>query len=84
MDESVGVQDINDLLYIFSSSRTAVGNHGQHTNDLWLLLPLLYIGSDSTQYWLYTIYFMGDFNETLRVLCLNTHLQMCQVSLKNV
>jgi hypothetical protein len=31
-----------------------------------------------------TRYFMGDFNETFRLLFFHAHLRMCQVSLKNI
>jgi hypothetical protein len=36
------------------------------------------------QYWLSTHYFLGDFNETFRLLFFHAHLRMCQVSLKNI
>jgi hypothetical protein len=36
------------------------------------------------QYWLSTVYFLGDFNETFRLLFVHAHLLMCQVSLKNI
>jgi hypothetical protein len=34
------------------------------------------------EYWLSTIYFLGNFNETFRLIFVHAHLQMCQVSLK--
>jgi hypothetical protein len=36
------------------------------------------------QYWLSTVYFLVDFNKTFRLLFFHSHLQICQVSFKNI
>jgi hypothetical protein len=45
---------------------------------------LLVCNTHFGQYWLSTVYFLGDVNETFRLLFVHAHLRMCQVSLKNI
>jgi hypothetical protein len=48
------------------------------------LSKLAYPILDFGQYWLSTVYFLGDFNETFKLLFFHAHLRMCHVSLKNI